>query len=294
MAEQHDFSCYLCGCKNPIVRSGHARDDERLVPLECRECGLVSLSSFAHITDSFYYNSHMHDSTPCDSALEILQSQEDSGRRYIQFHDHFAGKRLLDIGCGTGGFLLKARELATSVAGVEPECRLYPHFQEHGLAVYPDIRGVPTSFEPDIVTMFHVLEHIPDPISILKQIRERFFYEKKKSHKLIIEVPNANDALLTLYQNDAFSKFTYWSCHLFLFTENALQTLLERAGFVAVEITQFQRYPLANHLHWLAYGKPGGHVVWDFFNKKGLAGSYSDSLADLKACDTIIGIFSCG
>ena len=285
------FQCYLCDGRTAVTRKGHARDNEKLVPLECSRCGLVRLSSFAHITDSFYADSHMHDSKPYDPILELEQSKEDSYRRFSQFKDWLAGKNVLDFGCGAGGFMLEARKIAASVIGVEPERKLYPFFDEQNLTVFPSLSEVPDSFSPDIVTMFHVLEHIPDPLSTLHAIKKLFFKKGRENKKLIIEVPNANDALLSLYLNDSFSRFTYWSCHLYLFTEDNLKVLAEKVGFSVISMLQYQRYPLANHLYWLVNGKPGGQFVWDIFNTPALIQEYNDVLKNNKICDTVIGVF---
>ena len=58
-----------------------------------------------------------------------------------------------------------------------------------------------------------------------------------------------------------------------------------------INIEQFQRYPLSNHLYWLSHGKPGGHELWNFLNNKNLAKSYENELSKLGKCDTIIGFF---
>ncbi len=68
-----------------------------------------------------------------------------------------------------------------------------------------------------------MLEHIPDPKSILGELSEML----AGGGQIIVEVPNANDSLLTLYNNSPFSHFTYWSCHLFLYTAKTLQMLIE-------------------------------------------------------------------
>ncbi len=107
--------------------------------------------------------------------------------------------------------------------------------------------------------------------------------------RLIIEVPNANDALLTIYENEAFSNFTYWSCHLYLYTHHTLNLLAKQAGFEVEFIKHIQRYPLSNHLYWLSKNKPGGHEKWgNFFDSKELNSAYENQLASLGATDTII------
>ena len=162
----------------------------------------------------------MHDSQPVSVQSELAQCQEDTTRRLEQFKPVLAGKRLLDVGCGAGSFLMAAREYAQSVAGVEPETGFQKHFSEHGLTVFKSIEDISSSYEFDIATLFHVLEHIKDPIAFLTQVAGALRDRNSNHNKLcVIEVPHANDALLTLYKNKKFSEFTYWSCHLYLFTE---------------------------------------------------------------------------
>ena len=57
---------------------------------------------------------------------------------------YWPNRRLLDFGCGTGGFLLKARELAATAHGVEPETRLSNHYQDHGLTVFQNVSDIST------------------------------------------------------------------------------------------------------------------------------------------------------
>lgn len=64
----------------------------------------------------------------------------------------------------------------------------------------------------DLITAFHVVEHLPDPRTTLKELSSLLSPEGY----LIIEVPSSEDALITLYDCDAFQKFTYWSQHLYL------------------------------------------------------------------------------
>ncbi len=112
----------------------------------------------------------------------------------------------------------------------------------------------------DLITAFHVVEHLIDPRATLKELAARL----KDGGRLVIEVPSSEDALLTLYENDAFQRFTYWSQHLYLLNAKTLSQLATQAGLRVVSIKQFQRYPLSNHLHWLSRNRPGGHKHWSF------------------------------
>jgi hypothetical protein len=106
--------------------------------------------------------------------------------------------------------------------------------------------------------------------------------------EIIIEVPHADDALLSLYECEAFSHFTYWGCHLFLFTAKTLAMLANQVDMKINYIKQVQRYPLSNHLYWLAKGKPGGHKLWHFLDSPGCQTAYEKMLASIGKCDTLI------
>ena len=110
----------------------------------------------------------------------------------------------------------------------------------------------------------------------------------KNGGRLVVEVPSSEDTLFTLYKNDAFQHFSYWSQHLFLFKEETLQRLAEQAGLRVVSIQQFQRYPLSSHLYWLNCGQPDGHETWSFIDTPELTEAYEASLAALGKYDTII------
>jgi SAM-dependent methyltransferase len=279
------LKCYLCGKHKFVKRPGKVRDNPALDILECLSCGLVFLSSFAHIDNEYYSKSLIHEEF-FDLESVIKDVSWDDERRFECFKRLIENKSVLDFGCGAGGFLLRARAVAFSVAGVEIEKRMLSYLKRENVPIFDDIADVNGKF--DIITLFHALEHMKDPISVLKDVSKKL----KKGGTIIVEVPSANDALLKLYENSPYSQFTYWSCHLFLFTDSTLVSAAEAAGLKVNYVKQVQRYPLSNHLHWLAKGKPGGHKIWGFLDSEELNRSYEQQLAALNLCDTIVAGFS--
>jgi len=275
------MNCYLCNSTSFTTRKGQVRDSPDLKILECTDCGLVTLSSLEHIQTGFYEDSGMHGAEPTLINTWLKETDWDDQRRFDMVKTMLPNKKLLDFGCGAGGFLNKARHLAASVAGVELELRVQKHWHEQ-ITIHPSVESA--GGEYDLITAFHVIEHLPDPIIMLKTLAAKL----AKNGRMVVEVPSSEDALLTLYDSAAFQRFTYWSQHLFLFNAETLRRLTEQAGLRVLTIRQCQRYPLSNHLHWLSQGKPGGHQKWSFLDTPELERAYANTLAAMGKCDTLI------
>jgi hypothetical protein len=67
-----------------------------------------------------------------------------------------------------------------------------------------------------------------------------------------------------------------------------LEMLFTQINLKVNYIKQIQRYPLANHLCWLANGKSDGHQKWHFLNSPELHAAYEKQLASIGKCDTIL------
>jgi 2-polyprenyl-3-methyl-5-hydroxy-6-metoxy-1,4-benzoquinol methylase len=284
-----NWMCYLCKTKDFLVRPGKVRDAEEIKVLECINCGLVALSSMDHIKEDHYEESGMHEESEIDIESWIKSSHPDDARRLDFLSNEISNKNILDFGCGNGNFLQLARASAKTVAGIELEKNMHPWFKKNNLKVFRNIQDAKsTKQEWDLITAFHVVEHLAEPMSILGDLSEMLTTDGK----LVIEVPNSNDALLTLYNNPDFQDFSYWSQHLYLYNQATLRELIGQTGLQVHWIKQVQRYPLSNHLHWLAEGQPGGHEKWSFLNNKQLNSAYERELASLGIADTIIAVAS--
>ncbi|MEM6253251.1 MAG: class I SAM-dependent methyltransferase [Cyanobacteria bacterium P01_D01_bin.156] len=277
------MNCYLCNSTSFKRRTGSVRDNPKLQILECTDCGLVFLSSLDHIQPGFYEESGMHGQTLRPIEDWLKDTEWDDQRRFQMLKSMLVNKKVLDFGCGAGGFLKRAQKLASEVAGVELEKRVREYWGAQ-IKIHPDVESIDIVDGYDLITAFHVVEHLHEPREMLVQLGKML----KSRGRLVIEVPSSDDALITLYDCSPFQSFTYWSQHLYLFNSETLKKLALQAGLRVVSIQQFQRYPLSNHLYWLSQGKPGGHSKWSFLDSSELTDAYAASLAAVGRCDTLV------
>ena len=279
--------CYLCNNETLDQVEGSVRDYPHLKILKCGKCGLVFLDSFAHIDETYYENSKMLTEASLSLDKWAKENYEQNDSRAKALTPSIINKLVLDFGCGEGGFLNNIKPIAKACCGVEMAKILREQIVEkYKIQMFPNMEAVNGKF--GVMTMFHVIEHLKDPIATLNLMKKNL----ADDGMIYIETPNVNDALLSLYENESFSNFTYWGCHLYLYSKNTLKTLIEKAGFKLNYIKQIQRYPLSNHLYWLSKGKPNGHRVWEALNTESLKIAYGSVLANLGIADTIIASIS--
>jgi cyclopropane fatty-acyl-phospholipid synthase-like methyltransferase len=246
---------------------------------------LVFLDNHEHIDENFYENSGMHDENP-DYKKWLLDCKRDDYRRLNTFKEKITNKVVLDFGCGIGGFLDLANEFCKESYGLELELGLAESFNKRGLNVFSDYDALVASGKKfDVITAFHVVEHLKDPVKTLHDLSQLL----NEDGEIIVEVPSSADALLTFYECKPFQNFTYWSQHLFLFNSSTFEKLSRKADLKLQWVKNIQRYPLSNHLHWLSKGFPGGHQKWSFLDSASLNSAYEEVLASLGITDTIVG-----
>jgi len=263
------------------------RDRNDVSVLKCTKSGVIFLSSTDHIDNSYYTQKDNFDYWGTDDREEALKKlgSEDDQRRYGQFKGIIENKKWLDVGTGVGGILDLLSPTANVTKAVEPQKNVKDFLEESGYDVYLSVENAEDDFF-DVVTLFHVFEHFTDPIDTLKVARRKM----TKGGKIIIEVPHANDFLISFLESDDFKSFTFWSEHLILHTRESLSAFLKEAGFSNITVSGFQRFPLVNHLHWLSKGKPGGHIDWPRLRTEELDRAYANMLSDIDKTDTLIAI----
>lgn len=265
----------------PRVRD---RDDVKV--MRCKKSGVIFLSRSDQITDKYYEKkSDFTYWSTSNRKQALLDDYDNDIRRVNDFQDLICDKKWLDIGTGVGGILDLLSDKASEVCAVEPQEFIRKELIKCNYKVYKDLVEVENE-RYDIITLFHVYEHMQKPLDELVLILKKMV----TGGKVLIEVPHANDFLMSFLDLEAFKAFNFWSEHLILHTRKSLEILLRRAGFVDISVTGCQRYNLANHMHWLAKGEPGGHKKWPSISNPELDSAYAKMLTDIDKTDTLIAI----
>lgn len=260
------------------------RDRKDLVVLKCKKSGVLFLDKTSHINKKYYENIDQWVFSEDKSHEEWLnETYNDDLRRFNQIKDLVVNKSWMDFGTGAGGILDMMKGKPKKMIGIEPQKKILSLLNEKNFEVYSSIDDVKNK-NFDVITMFHVLEHLDNPIEILKKLYETL----NDNGVLIIEVPHAKDFLLSFVNLDEFKKFAFWSEHLILHTRNSLEVFIKEAGFNNVVISNCQRYNFSNHLYWINNKKSGGHKLLNFFNDKEFDKSYENILSKNDMCDTLI------
>lgn len=229
--------CILCGATSrlPLIGQGPWRVHR------CASCGLGVLDprpeaeELARLYTADYFLDQY------DSGLKV--GSPDMKRR-IASEGHrirfFRGKKkrghLLDIGCGMGYFLLACREVGYDVSGID--------ISEDSASYVRNELGITVRTGPiehidipdgtiDIATMWHFLEHTPDPGIYLKRARRWL----KKDGLIVVDVPNYTGT-------DARMRWESWNgwqlpFHLYHFTPDTLTALLAHYGFRTIRTKDY-------------------------------------------------------
>jgi SAM-dependent methyltransferase len=159
---------------------------------------------------------------------------------FITRHDTGRG-RLLDVGCSHGFLVEEAARRGFLAEGVEPSRSGAEYCRQRGLAVRHGYLEEGT-FPPrtfDVLVMAHVIEHLADPISLLRTARRVL----SQAGLLCLSQTNYSGTLPRLLGR----RWPYWVAHehYYHFTPEGIERVLNAAGFerVALELVPLGYYP---------------------------------------------------
>jgi len=191
------------------------------------------------------------------------------------------GKALLDIGAGTGHFLNTCQQAGYEVTGLEPDKDARAFALENFNLHLDPIEELYQQEEKskDVITMWHVLEHVYHLKKDVKQIEKVL----KADGTLIVAVPNMRSFDAQYYKE-------FWAAydlpiHLYHFQPNDIRNLFATVGMEVKEVLpmKFDAY----YVSMLSEKYKGGSMIRAFFNgwrsnMKAKSDSYSSQIYILK------------
>ena len=226
------IACPLCASANFSVLS--CQDGKSKKPLNtalCNSCGLVfvlplpSDAELEHYYGVAYRQDYKKVYTP--KIKHVWRAARNALERLPLLESCIGqGNKVLDIGAGGGEFVTVLMRRGYQSEGVEPNIG-YGNFAKdnYGASIHQGMLknvfpGLSKNYY-DVVTAFHVFEHVNTPQTWLKLIHELL----SEQGKLILEVPNILSA-------SGAPTNVFFRAHLFHYTPATLQATLAQAGFI--------------------------------------------------------------
>jgi 2-polyprenyl-3-methyl-5-hydroxy-6-metoxy-1,4-benzoquinol methylase len=247
-------NCPLCGSAD-IAKRLVAKDfmltGESFEIWQCNVCSFIfsrdvpSPEEIGRYYRSQDYISHSDTKKGLMNKLYHLSRNIMLGKKYRMVNKVAKGKSLLDIGCGTGYFPAYMKQKGFKVAGVEvdPKAREFAR-SEFRLAVYSPEAFLHDEIEGefDVITLWHVLEHIHDFNLYLDKMLDHL----EKDGTLVIALPNCNSLDARFYKE-------YWAGydvprHLWHFTPSTMKLLAEKHNLIVKKIKRLPLDPFYNSM----------------------------------------------
>ena len=220
-------ACRLCGASSPEIWNRNDAKTGKPIQLHfCHHCGMIQQARIPESDELLAYYSHHYrqdyKGTHRPSARHVRRAGVAAINRLKLLGQWLPPdgrpRKLLDIGAGGGEFVHLAQRMGFEARGIEPNLG-YSDFArtEYGAEVLTaTLEQVPPGSQ-DLVTLFHVLEHLPDPPQALARIAgmvgDRGF--------VFVEVPN-------ILQADASPHNTFFGAHLHYFCRATLSATASR------------------------------------------------------------------
>ena len=226
--------CILCG-DGPSQREVTRRDSYPIVA--CSGCGLRYINpqpTWEELCQ--FYGQSYHGSAPDKFfSLPMVPAVKKRMDDYVRLAQrHGGGGHLLDLGCGTGFFLLRCQYAGLKCEGLELSSTAAAFGRnELGLSIATGVL-LDQSFPPgqfDTITMWDYLEHMLDPLAELSEASRIL----KPSGRLLLTVPNSGGVVARL-SGSRWMGYEKVPEHVFYYTRRTLRRVLEAGGFEILSI----------------------------------------------------------
>jgi 2-polyprenyl-3-methyl-5-hydroxy-6-metoxy-1,4-benzoquinol methylase len=239
MTERVSHACPICGDTGTLpflTKNGFAI-------ARCARCDVLRVDPIP--TDEFL-RAHYQDPAYFDGAAEQgYQNYADLEkallphfrRRLRNIEKHLPKGRLLDFGCAAGYFLQVAQAAGWQVVGVELAQEMAQRAAQSVHAPIVSALDELTECHFDVITLWEVIEHLPQPLALLRQLHECL----RPGGMLMLSTPNAGH-WQAIRAPEGWISYRPPS-HLFYFTARTLEDTLRRAGFEAISIQRVSPLP---------------------------------------------------
>lgn len=211
--------------------------------VQCNHCGLIYVNPRPSKEEiNMFYPEHYFNSvlSPVTRVINIFFKYRSNRMQSVKIFKKQG--RLLDLGCGGGDFLSEMKKSGFEVYGIDSSshaCKLAQEkIGENVLNSTLEEYHFPDNYF-DVVTLWHVYEHLPNPNKVLEEI----YRILKKDGILILEIPNINSLSFKLFRKYCFHLEI--PRHLYHWSSKTIKEILNRNKFEVLKIDySFLRFSL--------------------------------------------------
>ena len=260
------MKCALCGHSSTRVLRDTLRGGIKRKVLKCTSCSLTFLEPKKKDLHSFYGTKYRSQYTPL---IGKVSTTAETFKIYLPHQKERIARlkpllkknmRVLDIGSSSGHFLHALKPYVKERVSLEYNLKDAAFMRKKlGIKVYT--KPIEETDLPkkhfDLITVIQTFEHIDKPVAFLESIAPYL----KPGGKVYIEVPNVDEALLSVYDVAPYADFSFKEVHVFYYSPKTFAAMLKKGGFGGT-VKSIQRMNFLNHVHWLYTGKPqaGPHI----------------------------------
>lgn len=224
--------CPLCegeGFQNKIICNDYLVSNESFVIVQCENCSFEFTNPRPkpeNIGNFYRSESYISHSNKISGFTDIIYkiARYFALKKKLRLINKLSKKgHVLDYGCGTGAFLNTCKKGGWQTTGIEPDAKAQEIArQTTNIPVYSNLDNLDDKTAFDIITLWHVLEHITDINQVIKQLKQRL----TKNGKLIVAVPNNNSYDEQIYKE-------HWAAydlprHLYHFDQKTMKAMMKK------------------------------------------------------------------